>query len=102
MGFLRQATKLKAKNMKDGSWQKVAAEKVLRGAGTQLLQTYLKRRQVTVAEWLALRTIFDVYARETGYEGGGNIQVPWWRQAESEKQLRVTLEDIPEAARERR
>ena len=28
--------------------------------------------------------------------------MPWWRQAEEEKQLGVTLEDISVAARERR
>ena len=48
--FLRQVAKLNAKRLKDGLWHKVAAEKVLHGAGTQPLQTYLDRRQVTVAE----------------------------------------------------
>ena len=38
-GFLRQMKKLNAKRLKDGFWRKVAAEKALQGAGTQLLQT---------------------------------------------------------------
>ena len=100
MGFLRQVTRLKAKRLKDGSWQKVASDRVLQGAGTQPLQTYIGRRQATVAEWVALRPIFEVYAKETGYEGGGRLREPWWRQAAAEKQLRATLEDILVAAME--
>ena len=102
MGFLRQVTRLKAKRLKDGSWQKVASDRVLQGAGTQPLQTYIGRRQATVAEWVALRPIFEVYAKETGYEGGGRLREPWWRQTAAEKQLRATLEDILVAAMERR
>ena len=33
VGFLRQATKLKAKILKDGSWYKVVEDKVLQGEG---------------------------------------------------------------------
>ena len=33
MGFLRQVTKLKSKRLKDSSWRKVAAYRVLQGAG---------------------------------------------------------------------
>ena len=60
VGFLQQVTKLKAKILRDGSWQKVAAENVLQEAGTQPLQAYLDRRKATVAELVALRPIFDV------------------------------------------
>ena len=100
--LLRQMTKLKAKNLKEGLWRKVAAEKVLQGAGTQLIQNYLERRKATVAEWVALRSIFEVCARETGYGGGGNTRNPRLRQEAAEKQLRVMLEEILEEARERR
>ena len=75
---------------------------MLQGAGTQPLQTYLDRRQATVAEWVALRPTFNVYARETSYKGGGKLQDPWWRKAAAEKHLTVTLKEILEAARERR
>ena len=60
VGFLQKVTKLKAKILRDGSWQKVAEENVLQEAGTQPLQTYLDRRKATVAELVALRPIFDV------------------------------------------
>ena len=39
VGFLRQVIKFKAKILKDGLWRKVAAEKVLQGAGKKPLQT---------------------------------------------------------------
>ena len=66
LGFLRQVKKLKAKRLRDSSRRKVAVDIVLQGVGTQPLQTYLDRRQATVAEWVALWTIFDVCVRETG------------------------------------
>ena len=89
-GFLRQVAKLKTKSMKDGLWQKVATEKVLTGAGTQPLHTYLEIRRVTVAEWVAYQ-LFSRYAqgkqvtRERGSSGSRGIQ------AKVDKQLRVML-----------
>ena len=56
--FLQQVTRMEAKRHKDGYWWKVALDKVLQGAGTQLLYTYIKRSQGTVVEWVALWTIF--------------------------------------------
>ena len=55
-----------------------------------------------MAEWVALRPIFDVCARETDYEVGGRLRVPWWRQATAHKQLKVTVEGIFAAARVQR
>ena len=77
VGFLRQVTKLKGKNMRGGLWQKVAAKKVLQGAGTQPLHIYLEMRQTTVTELVSLRPIFGLFTRDMGYEGGGKIQVLW-------------------------
>ena len=54
-----------------------------------------------MAYWVALRPIFGVRAKESGYEGRGKIQLPWWRQAAAEKWPSVTLEYILAAARER-
>ena len=39
--------------------------------GNQDTRTYTVRRQETVAQWVALRPIFEVCVQETGYEGGG-------------------------------
>ena len=62
----------------------------------------MDRQQATVAEWVTIQPIFVVCARETGYEGGGRLQVLWWRQEAAEDQLRVTVEEILAAARVRR
>ena len=47
-----------------------------------------------MVKWVALRPIFEVCTREIGYEGGGKLRVPWWRQAIAEKNMKVTEEDI--------
>ena len=69
--LLRYMTKLNKKRLKESLWRKVAEDKVLQGAGKKMLQTYLERRQATVTEWVALRYIFEVCARDTGYGGRG-------------------------------
>ena len=56
---------------------------VFQGEGTHPLWTYVDRRQATVAEWVALRPILGVFARDIGYEGGGRLRVPLWRKAAS-------------------
>ena len=55
-----------------------------------------------MAEWLALRPILDICARETGYERGGKLRVPRWKQAAEDKQLKVMVEEILVAAKVRR
>ena len=70
------------------------------GSRTHAIQNYLDKRQATVAEWVALRSIFEVCVRDMGYTGGGKVREPWWRQAAADKQLRETLEEILATARE--
>ena len=77
VGFLRQVTELKANRLKGGLCQKVAIDKVLQGAGTQPLKTYLDRMQAKVAEWVALRTILETCTRKMGYKEGEKLQDPW-------------------------
>ena len=67
---------------------------MLQGSGTQMLSTYVARRQATVAEWVATRNIFDVCVRETGFKGGGRLRVLWWKHKSEEEQIRVTVEEI--------
>ena len=98
VSFLRKVTCKQATWRRYGSFRKVTAEAVLQGVGTQFLSTYMDRQQATVAEWVALRPIFDVFKRETGYKGGGRLRVPWWRQEATENHLKVALEAILEAA----
>ena len=48
-----------------------------------------------MAQWVTLRPIFEVCGREeTGYEGGGIRQDPWWWETVADAQLRDTLVDI--------
>ena len=65
------------------------------------LREYIERRQATVAEWVALRPVFEVCAKETGFEGGGRAQEKWWNQTAVENQLKNTLKYISAVARER-
>ena len=50
--------------------QKERTERVTQATGKNNLQEYINRRQETVAEWVAMRPIFEVCAKETGFEGG--------------------------------
>ena len=40
-----------------------------------------------VINWVDLQPIFEVFADETGYEGGGHRREAWWRQGEADKKL---------------
>ena len=70
MGFLKQITGKRVVQKKDRTWRCVAAEKVLKKARTQSPGDYIDRRQATVAEWVTLHPILEVYDKETVYEGG--------------------------------
>ena len=48
---------------------------------------------------MALRPIYEVFERESGYDGGGRRREQWWRQTAARKQLRAALEVILAAAR---
>ena len=63
--------------------------------------TYIRRRNGKVTQWVDLRPISKVYAREKGYEGGGSRRDAWWRQEVAETRLRATLEEILREARRR-
>ena len=68
-------------------------ESIIKVEGTQAVRTYINRRQVTMAQWVALQPIFKVYAQqETYYEGGGRRRPPWWRKKVVYTQLWFTLE----------
>ena len=91
----------RVRRLRDRTWETPGAEGVREAAGTQLVRTYIGRRQATVAKWVALLPIFEVCTRETGYKWGGRMMETWWRQEAAEKQLRATLADSREAKRRR-
>ena len=70
---------------------------MLQAEGTKLMREYINKRQVTVAEWVALCPIFEVCAKDKGYEEGGKLREPWWRQEAAEQQLGATLKIISSA-----
>ena len=55
-----------------------------------------------MAELGVLQPIFNVCAREIGYEERGRLWVPWRMQTAADKQLMVLVETISEAIRVRR
>ena len=91
--FLQLIMGKQARRLGDGTWETPGAEGVREAAVTQSERIYIERRQATVAQWVALRPLFEVHARETGYKGGGCRKEAWWRQEATEKQLWSTLED---------
>ena len=46
---------------------------MLHAAVKKPLRDYINKRQAMVAEWVALRPIFEVCAKKTGYEGRGKV-----------------------------
>ena len=80
MGSLRQVTGHKSKKKKDGTWISVSAARVIKEAINQTLGAYIDKRQVTVAEWVALRPVLEICDRETGYKVEGGGSEPWWQQ----------------------
>ena len=67
VGLLRWITGKTAVQQEDMTWGQVAADKVLEKAGTHSLGTYIERRQATVVEWMASRSILEICDRDTGY-----------------------------------
>ena len=75
---------------------------MLQAVGTKPLKTYIDKRKAKLVEWVALRPIFDICTKETGYEGGGDgVWDKWWRQAAAEQHLKAMLKEILEAERDR-
>ena len=60
-GFLRYILGKMSVRQKDRTWKCVASQKVLKKIVTQSLVDYIDRRQATVAEWVALRPILEVF-----------------------------------------
>ena len=100
VGFLIQVMVKMTERQRDGTWRNTAVVSVLKEARTHTLGMHIDQRQATVVEGGALRQILDVCNRKTIYEGGGRHRELWWQKMASRKQLRKTLEDISEAARE--
>ena len=55
-----------------------------------------------MAQWVALRHLFEVCVRGEGYERGGGRRKVLWQKEATGKQLWATLEDSLEDKRRRR
>ena len=66
VSLLWQATGMKARRLGDKTWRKEGGGRMLQAEGTKPLREYINKRQATVAEWVALRPIFEVCVKETG------------------------------------
>ena len=52
-----------AKQLGDGTWETPGVEGIREAVGTESARIYIERRQSTVAQWVALRPLFEVCAR---------------------------------------
>ena len=91
VGFLQHTRGMKAQRLGDAIWKKEGQYRVLQAAGTEPLREYIDKRQEAVAEWVDLRTIFEVYKMDLVYAGGGRLRELWWHQKAAEKQLGARL-----------
>ena len=64
---MRQIKEKRARREADGTWVTPKVELVREAAGTQSEITYIRRIQGTVAQWVALRPIFEVCVRDMVY-----------------------------------
>ena len=81
---MRQVTGMKAQRLGHKTWKKEGAYRVIQVALTTHVWEYINRRQAMVAEWVALRPIFEVCAKVIGYEGGGRLRKQWCQQTAAE------------------
>ena len=71
VGLLLHIIRKKSRIQSNGSWDTLAAEEVLWAVDMQLAVTYIDLQQVKLSKWVALCSLLEVCAWETGYEGGG-------------------------------
>ena len=69
--ILQMITGKRVRRLGDGTWETPGAEGLREAAGTQSEIIYIEIWKATVAQWVALRPLFEVCARDPGYEGGG-------------------------------
>uniref|UniRef100_A0A7S0FHZ4 Uncharacterized protein n=1 Tax=Minutocellus polymorphus TaxID=265543 RepID=A0A7S0FHZ4_9STRA len=67
------------RRLPDGSWECPSLEKALEEAGLFPISEYVARRQRTVAQYIALRPIYDI-AVEEGRQRGTSTSMRWWEQ----------------------
>ena len=84
MGLLCQITGNQSRQKEYGVWETRATEEALQTKGMQSASKYIGCREATVAQWVTMCPLLEVYVREISYEGGGRKICPWWRQVLAE------------------
>ena len=101
MGLLIPVMGKKSKRQRYRTCRSEATANGIKEAGTQTLGAYIYKRQDTGSEWVALRSILDIFDRNVGYKGWGRRRELWRRQTAARKQLTTMLEGISAVARAR-
>ena len=73
-GFIRHITRNWARHQSGSTMETMVVEEVILSEGMNSAAEYIGHRQAAVALWAGLRSLLEVYTRETGYEGGGQKQ----------------------------
>ena len=63
VGFLRQVTGQMARRQREGTWRSVVEVEVIKESGTHTLWLYIDKWQATVAKWVVLRPILEIFDR---------------------------------------
>ena len=74
---LRLITGRRARQLGDRTRETPGEEGVREEEGIHLSRISIEHHQATVAQWVALRPLFEVCAMETGYEGWGRRRKAW-------------------------
>ena len=64
----------------DGRWEYISAETAREEAEFEPIETYIRRRQSTVTQYIATRTILDLW-KTAERKWGAREGMQWWRQA---------------------
>ena len=79
-GAARRLTGRQAWREKDGDWHYPSLEGAMKEAGLTDIRTYILRRQNTVAQYIATRTLLDLCEGARAREGA-KVPLRWWDQA---------------------
>ena len=78
-GAARRLTGRQPRRGRDGEWFYPSLEGAIKEAGLTDVQTSINRRQITVAQYIAMRPLLDLCKEATQREGA-QITLMWWDQ----------------------
>ena len=78
-GAARSLTGRQLRRGRDGKWFYPSLEGAMKEVGLTDVQTYIKRRQNTIAQYIATRPLLDLCEGATQIEGA-RVKMGWWGQ----------------------